>query len=134
MADTVPSRLPGGYRLPARHVIHAVGPIYIDGRSGNRRHCVPATVRSLPTTTLRTFLDGRHERGLSEVTNGLALCKIHHSAYDVNILGASPDYRVHTRADVLREHDECQLTWAPFNRIFSLFEKDDNKESICCRQ
>jgi putative restriction endonuclease len=57
-------------------------------------------------------LDGRHERpGLPEVPNGLALCKIHHSAYDVNILGVSPDYRVHIRADVLREHDGPMLRW-----------------------
>jgi putative restriction endonuclease len=57
-------------------------------------------------------LDGRHERpGLPEVPNGLALCKIHHSAYDVNILGVSPDYRVHIRSDVLREHDGPMLRW-----------------------
>jgi putative restriction endonuclease len=60
----------------------------------------------------RTSLDGRHERpGLPEVPNGLALCKIHHSAYDVNILGVSPDYRVHIRSDVLREHDGPMLKW-----------------------
>ncbi len=28
------ARITGGYNLPARHVIHAVGPIYRDGRSG----------------------------------------------------------------------------------------------------
>jgi hypothetical protein len=57
-------------------------------------------------------LDGRHERpGLPEVPNGLALCKIHHSAYDVNILGVSPEYRVHIRSDVLREHDGPMLKW-----------------------
>jgi putative restriction endonuclease len=57
-------------------------------------------------------LDGRHERpGLPEVPNGRALCKIHHSAYDVNILGVSPDYRVHIRSDVLREHDGPMLKW-----------------------
>jgi putative restriction endonuclease len=40
-----------------------------------------------------------------------ALCKIHHSAYDVNILGVSPDYRIHIRADVLLEHDGPMLKW-----------------------
>jgi O-acetyl-ADP-ribose deacetylase len=28
------SRITGGYRLPARHVIHTVGPVYRDGRHG----------------------------------------------------------------------------------------------------
>src|SRR5688572_25654564 len=28
------ARITGGYRLPARHVIHTVGPIYNDGRHG----------------------------------------------------------------------------------------------------
>ena len=57
------------------------------------------------------ILEDRHERGLPEVPNGLALCKIHHSAYDVNILGVSPDCRVHIRADVLLEHDGPMLRW-----------------------
>ena len=29
----------------------------------------------------------------------------------MNILGVSPDYRVHIRADVLREHDGPMLRW-----------------------
>ena len=41
----------------------------------------------------------------------MALCKIHHTAYDVNILGVSPDYRVHIRADVLLEKDGPMLRW-----------------------
>ncbi|MCG2739755.1 MAG: macro domain-containing protein, partial [Syntrophaceae bacterium] len=28
------ARLTGGYSLPARHVIHTVGPVYKDGQSG----------------------------------------------------------------------------------------------------
>ncbi|MFN5323000.1 MAG: O-acetyl-ADP-ribose deacetylase [Planctomycetota bacterium] len=28
------ARITGGYQLPARHVIHTVGPVYRDGRSG----------------------------------------------------------------------------------------------------
>jgi O-acetyl-ADP-ribose deacetylase len=31
------ARITGGYRLPARHVIHAVGPVYHGGRSGEAR-------------------------------------------------------------------------------------------------
>ena len=37
--------------------------------------------------------------------NGLALCKIHHAAYDSRILGVSPDLVVQIRADILDETD-----------------------------
>lgn len=42
--------------------------------------------------------------------NGLALCKLHHAAFDVNILGIRPDYVVEIRTDVLREKDGPMLT------------------------
>ena len=37
------------------------------------------------------------------------LCKIHHAAYDANIVGVDPEYRVHVRRDVLEEHDGPML-------------------------
>ena len=43
------------------------------------------------------------------MTNGLGLCKIHHSAYDANIIGIDPDVRVHVREDILREIDGPML-------------------------
>lgn len=42
-------------------------------------------------------------------SNGLALCKIHHGAYDANILGIRPDLTIHVRADVLDEVDGPML-------------------------
>ena len=57
------------------------------------------------------ILEDRHERGLPEVPNGLALCKIHHSAYDLNILGIDPEYRVHVSEKVLDEHDGPMLRY-----------------------
>lgn len=41
--------------------------------------------------------------GLPEISNGLALCKIHHAAYDANIMGVDSDHRIHIRKDVLQE-------------------------------
>ena len=41
--------------------------------------------------------------------NGLALCKMHHAAYDADILGVAPDYLVHVRRDVLEEDDGPML-------------------------
>ena len=45
------------------------------------------------------------------VTNGIAMCKIHHAAYDVDIFGISPDYKVGVRADVLAEIDGPTLRY-----------------------
>lgn len=52
------------------------------------------------------LLDAAHiipdsEGGTAEVQNGMALCKIHHSAFDQNILGVDPDYKIHVREDIL---------------------------------
>jgi putative restriction endonuclease len=55
------------------------------------------------------ILPDRDERGRPEVPNGLSLCKIHHGAYDSNILGVDPDYLVHIRRDILDEHDGPML-------------------------
>lgn len=45
-----------------------------------------------------------------EVSNGLALCKIHHAAFDADFLGIRPsDYRIEIRADVLDEEDGPML-------------------------
>jgi putative restriction endonuclease len=61
------------------------------------------------------LLDAAHiipdseEASSTSVTNGLSLCKIHHTAYDINILGIDPEYRVHVRPDVLAESDGPML-------------------------
>lgn len=45
------------------------------------------------------------------VPNGLAMCKIHHAAFDRNILGISPDYRIEIRDDVLHKIDGPMLRY-----------------------
>jgi putative restriction endonuclease len=52
--------------------------------------------------------DGR-PHGIPVVTNGLALCKIHHAAYDRNILGIRPDYVVEIHEGLLHEIDGPML-------------------------
>ena len=47
--------------------------------------------------------------GIPTTPNGLALCKIHHAAYDQNMLGVSPDYRVSINREVLAEVDGPML-------------------------
>jgi len=61
------------------------------------------------------LLDAAHiipdadEHGIAAVTNGLALCKIHHAAFDSHILGITPDYIVEIRQDLLEEIDGPML-------------------------
>ncbi|WP_167043538.1 HNH endonuclease [Salinibacterium sp. ZJ454] len=43
--------------------------------------------------------------GFARVTNGLSLCKIHHAAYDRNLLGITPDYVVRIDEELLDEVD-----------------------------
>jgi putative restriction endonuclease len=43
------------------------------------------------------------------VPNGLALCKIHHAAYDANIIGIRPDLVIEIRNDILVETDGPML-------------------------
>jgi putative restriction endonuclease len=37
------------------------------------------------------------------------MCSLHHTAYDTNVIGISPDYVVHVRGGVLREQDGPML-------------------------
>lgn len=61
------------------------------------------------------LLDAAHIVGDAEdggepvVQNGIALCKIHHAAFDRFFLGIDPDYRVAVRGDLLREVDGPML-------------------------
>ena len=61
------------------------------------------------------LLDAAHitadseETGLAVVTNGMSLCKIHHAAYDRNLLGISPEYRVEINRSLLEEIDGPML-------------------------
>jgi len=55
------------------------------------------------------ILPDHHVRGDPVVPNGLAMCKIHHAAYDANIIGIRPDRIVEVRRDILVEIDGPML-------------------------
>lgn len=77
--------------------------------SAYRHQCTVCRLRHPELLDAAHIIEDRDERGRPEVPNGLALCKIHHSAFDANILGISPDARIHIRGDVLEEHDGPML-------------------------
>lgn len=61
------------------------------------------------------LLDAAHITADSEadgdaiVTNGMAMCKIHHAAYDQNLLGVTPDYEITINTALLSEKDGPML-------------------------
>jgi putative restriction endonuclease len=63
------------------------------------------------------LLDAAHiipdgeEGGEPIVPNGLSLCKIHHAAYDRNIVGVNPDFKIIVRKDILEEIDGPMLKY-----------------------
>jgi putative restriction endonuclease len=46
------------------------------------------------------------------VPNGIAMCAIHHRAFDADVIGLRPDYIVDVRKDVLQETDGPTLQHA----------------------
>ena len=74
-----------------------------------RRRCAMCALRHEPLLDAAHILPDRDERGNPEVPNGLSLCRIHHGAYDIGIVGIDPDYLVHVRRDVLEEVDGPML-------------------------
>lgn len=63
------------------------------------------------------LLDAAHiipdsdDDGVASVVNGLALCKIHHAAFDVGILGVRPDLVVQIQSELLHEVDGPMLRY-----------------------
>ena len=58
------------------------------------------------------IIPDRDERGRPEVSNGLCLSTLHHSAYDRNLLGIDPDGRIQVAPAVLEQHDGPTLEQA----------------------
>lgn len=59
----------------------------------------------------RELLDAAHiipdteNEGRPTIDNGISLCKLHHAAFDMFILGVTPDFVIQVRPDVLEEED-----------------------------
>jgi len=50
-----------------------------------------------------------HPHSTDEVTNGLALCRLHHAAYDNALLGVRSDFRVITNPDIEKRLGDLHL-------------------------
>jgi putative restriction endonuclease len=74
-----------------------------------RSCCAVCRLRHEELLDAAHILRDGHPKGEPWVSNGLALCKIHHAAFDTEIMGIRPDLVIEIRADVLREKDGPML-------------------------
>ncbi len=71
--------------------------------------CAVCRLRHTELLDAAHILPDGHPRGEPVLPNGLALCRLHHGAFDSHILGIRPDLVVDIRKDVLAEPDGPML-------------------------
>ncbi len=74
-----------------------------------RETCAICRLKHTELLEAAHILPDGHPKGEPTVVNGISLCNIHHAAYDKQIIGIRPDYRVVVREDVLKEVDGPML-------------------------
>ena len=77
--------------------------------SAYQERCAICRLRHQELLDAAHILPDGHPRGRPVVPNGLALCTLHHPAFDRNVLGVTPDLTVPIRLDVLEEEDGPML-------------------------
>ncbi|MFA5971924.1 MAG: HNH endonuclease [Lentimicrobiaceae bacterium] len=76
-----------------------------------QNHCTLCNLRHVELLDAAHIIGDNEDTGEPIIQNGLALCKIHHAAFDQNILGISPDYTIKIRHDILQETDGPMLKY-----------------------
>lgn len=74
-----------------------------------RHRCTICALRERSLLQAAHIVEDAHERGTPVIRNGLALCAIHHLAYDRQVLGIDPAGVVHIAARLLEERDGPML-------------------------
>lgn len=77
-------------------------------RAYNSR-CAVCSLRETVLLEAAHILEDGHAEGHAVVANGIALCAIHHLAYDRNLMGIAPDGVVHIAHRLLNEVDGPML-------------------------
>ncbi|MCW2785547.1 MAG: hypothetical protein JWP74_2064 [Marmoricola sp.] len=71
--------------------------------------CCICVLKKAPLLDAAHIIGDGEAEGDAVVSNGLSLCKIHHAAYDENLMGITPDCRVDINEDLLHEVDGPML-------------------------
>jgi putative restriction endonuclease len=74
-----------------------------------RERCALCRLKHTQLLDAAHIVADRDPLGEPTVTNGLALCKLHHAAFDENFIGIRPDLVIEVRKDILREQDGPML-------------------------
>jgi putative restriction endonuclease len=74
-----------------------------------RHRCTICALRERSLLQAAHIVDDAHDQGAAVVRNGLALCAIHHLAYDRHVLGIDPHGVVHIAPRLLKEQDGPML-------------------------
>lgn len=74
-----------------------------------RRHCAICQLRHQELLEAAHILPDGHPFGEPIVPNGIALCALHHGAFDAHILTVTPYFTIEVRKDVLAETDGPML-------------------------
>ncbi len=77
--------------------------------SAYNKKCAVCTLKYPELLDAAHIISDSDERGLPVVSNGMAMCKIHHAAYDQDFLGVSPDYVVHINERLLADRNGPML-------------------------
>lgn len=80
--------------------------IVLDAYAGT---CAVCRLRHQELLDAAHILPDGHPKGEPIVSNGLALCRLHHAAFDTNIIGVRPDLVIEVRPDVMTEEDGPML-------------------------
>lgn len=77
-----------------------------------RRQCAFCRLRHEELLDAAHIIPDSEPEGEPIVRNGLALCNLHHAAFDRFFVGLRPDYIIEVRPDILKEGDGPTLKYA----------------------
>jgi putative restriction endonuclease len=89
-------------RLHQRRFRWAVIPAY-------RKQCAICRLKEIQLLDAAHIVGDVEPTGSPEIANGLSLCSIHHRAFDQDLVGISPEYKVHVAARLLDDDDGPML-------------------------
>ena len=76
-----------------------------------QNQCALCKLKHIELLDAAHIIADKDEEGDPIIQNGLSLCKIHHAAFDNNLIGINPDFIIKIRADVLAESDGPMLRY-----------------------
>jgi putative restriction endonuclease len=77
-----------------------------------KRQCAFCRLRHEELLDAAHIIPDSEPAGEPVISNGMALCHLHHTAFDKNFIGVRPDYVIEVRQDILNESDGPTLRFA----------------------